>query len=160
MRCFRVVVHNYEAAQALGLPSHVVQVEVIGAFKSKAAFARALAATKLFLNEGQALREIRRGGGETRNDKSIAVASVSPEQLFVGPLNGTSRSTYKPWPLVKYPHARASHDRWKARREAADRVLAFLTEWEGRDLPPTVFALGIGGPTIEAADLRTLAESV
>jgi hypothetical protein len=98
VKTYRVVAISHAANRALGGQSHHVQVEVIGAFKSKAAFARALAAVGLFYNEGQALRQIAFSGGETWNAEQIEVTTAHPETLFIGVLNGTSKDTYLQWP--------------------------------------------------------------
>jgi hypothetical protein len=98
VKTYRVVAISREANRALGGQSHHVQVEVIGAFKSKAAFARALAAAGLFYNERQALSQIAFSGGETWNAKSIQVTTLHPETLFVGPLDHKSADAYMRWP--------------------------------------------------------------
>lgn len=97
-KCFRVMAHSHVAARALGCPGHVVQVEVIGWFPTKKAFAQALVEVDLFRTEVQALSEMRRAGGETWNQQSIETTSAAPGQVFVGKLNASSRDTYMAWP--------------------------------------------------------------
>lgn len=97
-KCWRIMAHDHEAAQALGCEPWVQQVEAIGWFPTKKAFADALAEAGLFINTQRALSEMARAGGETWNERSIAIASVSPGQVFVGRLSSTSKDSYIPWP--------------------------------------------------------------
>jgi len=99
MRCFRYIGYSHEIAEALGEPSHIVQVEIIGAFKSKTAFARALVDAKLAQTARSALNAMRHSGGETWNETSVAVTSAEPEQLFAGSLNGSRRGEHIHVPL-------------------------------------------------------------
>jgi hypothetical protein len=100
-RCFRIIAYSRTIAEALGDPGHIVQVEVIGAFKSKAAFARALVEAGLNQTEAQALREMDRSGGETWNSDSVAITKEAPEALFAGSINHYRDKTYIPVPPKK-----------------------------------------------------------
>lgn len=88
LRTFRVTVVHWDAARAADTSPYHGQVEVIGAFPSKAAFARALAAVGFFHNERQALNQINFSGGETWNSHAIELTTAEPGQLFVGPMSG------------------------------------------------------------------------
>lgn len=98
MRTFRLMVISSKAAAALDQRSHIVQVTAIGAFKSKAAFARALVAAELGYDERSTLREMARYGGETWNQKSVEVTSAAPEQIFVEPVTPKQSDHIIPWP--------------------------------------------------------------
>lgn len=98
MKCWRVIAHDHNAAQAVGQRSHIIQVEAIGQFKSKAAFARGLVAAGLFATERSALSQMNHSGGETWNEYSREITSAAPETVFVGPLNKISTDVFIPWP--------------------------------------------------------------
>ena len=95
-KVWSVKVMSWDAATALGSPSHVGQVEAICLAPSRVAFARVLIAAKLASpSEAAASREIATMGGETRNSQALA-AATEVGQVYVARLD--AHKGYIPWP--------------------------------------------------------------